>query len=369
MSNTAEPKIRLLILVPSLECGGTEKFAVQVCEYINTRRFEVTLAVLNNKRPFYVVKNPVVSLIDLKVKRVRTSLFAIRRTVKQQRPDIIFSLSNHLNLYLAIYRRMLPKGIKLIGRESSIPSILNKRSKYLFIYDWLMKKFYHRFDGMVCQSVDMQQDLIQHFGLPKIKTHVIYNMAEEVQNHHLIYPSQRENSAIPTFLTVARLSEEKGIDRLIKAVSLLPFSFQYHIIGEGDQRQALEGLIIQLGLTAKVLMPGNKENPFEGLTDADLFLMGSVVEGFPNVLLEAGVLGIPVVAFDAPGGIKEIIRNGENGLLVTSNDIASYSEAIERSLKYKYDRKNIMAVTKKRFPREAMITGMEQLFLSLLAKP
>ena len=365
MSINGENKTRLLILIPSLECGGTEKFVIQLCEYIDTCRFEVTFAVLNNAQPFFVVRNPAIKVIDLKVKRVRTSLFAIRRTVKEFKPDILFSLSNHLNLYLAIYRRLFPKEIRLIGRESSIPSFTIRRSRHPFIYRWLMKKFYHRFDGLICQSKYMQQDLIQHFGVAENKTFVSYNMVDEVQNDPVLPSFKAEPSRIITFITVARLSEEKGIERLIRSVSLLPFYYQYHIIGEGDQRAALERLVKQLGAEKRIFLHGKKYDPYEGLIHADLFLLGSSYEGFPNVLLEAGALGIPVVAFDAPGGIKEIIQNGENGFLVTATDFNSFAATIQMALAFKFDRKNIIAVTKKRFPMEATIKGLEQLFLSI----
>ena len=365
MNGTGIQKTKLLIVIPSLECGGTEKFAMQVCEHINTDLFEVTLAVLNNAHPFYTLTNPVIKLVDLKARRVRTSLFAIRRTIREERPAIIFSLSNHLNLYMAIYRRQFPPQIKLVARESSIPSFTNKRSGYPYFYNYLMKKFYHRFDAIVCQSAYMQQDLVQHFGVPAAKTHIICNMAGDAALKALSAAPENDRSRVRKFITVARLSGEKGIDRLIKSVALLPFSVQYHIIGEGPMRSALEKLIIELGLQEKVFLPGRKGRPFEGLEDADLFLLDSDYEGFPNVLLEAGVLGIPVVARDAPGGINEIIRNGENGFLVSETGTASFAAAIEKALQYKFSRENIIALTKERFPTEKAISALEELFLTI----
>ena len=240
-------KIKLLILIPSLECGGSEKYVSLLCNNINTDKFDITLAVLNNSDPFYNISNPAIETIDLGIKRVRGSLFAIRRTVLQKQPDIIFSISNHLNLYLAIYRWLFPKKIKFIARESSIVSSNNRRTNSPKIYGWLIKKFYHRIDHIICQSHYMQQDLIKNFNIAPGKTTVIYNAVEEINGNKPV-----NTSGIYKFITVARLSEEKGIDRLIRSVAQLTEPFQYHIIGEGNKRASLQELIGQLNLGDKV---------------------------------------------------------------------------------------------------------------------
>ena len=147
----------------------------------------------------------------------------------------------------------------------------------------------------------MQQDLTRNFNILANKTTVIHNAVEEARGHDLVVPGDETSSKIYKFITVARLSEEKGIDRLIKAVAGLSLPFHYHIIGEGDTRNFLQDLIDQLNLQDKVFLAGKKNSPYAGMEDADLMLMGSHYEGFPNVLLEAGILGIPVIAFDEIG--------------------------------------------------------------------
>ena len=353
-------KIKLLILIPSLECGGSEKYVSLLCNNINTDKFDITLAVLNNSDPFYNISNPAIETIDLGIKRVRGSLFAIRRTVLQKKPDIIFSISNHLNLYLAIYRWLFPKKIKFIARESSIVSSNNRRTNSPKIYGWLIKKFYHRIDHIICQSHYMQQDLIKNFNIAPGKTTVIYNAVEEINGNKPV-----NTSGIYKFITVARLSEEKGIDRLIRSVAQLTEPFQYHIIGEGNKRASLQELIGQLNLGDKVFLTGKKTNPYAGMENTDLMLMGSYYEGFPNVLLEAGALGIPVVAFDAPGGTREIITEGENGLLVSDGNENAFSAAIEKALQLKFDTDKIIATTKKRFSLNAAVAQVEELFFNL----
>jgi glycosyltransferase involved in cell wall biosynthesis len=354
-------KIKLLIFIPSLECGGSEKYVSILCNYIDTEKFAVTLAVINNAHPFYQINNASIKVINLKKSRVLYSFLKIRRISKKVKPDIIFTNANHLNLYFAIFKNFLAPKTAIIARESSIVSLNSKRAKWPFIYNALIKYFYKRLHCIICQSQYMQQDLIVNYGIRKAAAVIINNPVED--NEYAI----AENSIIEKnkFITVARLSDEKGIERLIRSVANLSISFRYHIIGDGYKKEQLQNLINNLQLQNKVFLKGQKNNPFEGMEDASLFLMGSYYEGLPNVLLEAGMLGIPVVAFDVPGGIREIITDGQNGLLVKDNDEKAFAVAIERALTINFNKLQIIANTKSKFSVHFIIKQTEVLFIKL----
>jgi glycosyltransferase involved in cell wall biosynthesis len=357
-------KIKLLILTPSLQCGGSEKLVSLVCNHINTQIFSVCLVVVNNDKPFYTITNPAIIIIDLKKSRVLFSLFAIKAAIKNFEPDIVFSTANHLNLYLAIFRNQFNTGIKFIAREASIVSINSQQAKMPALYNRLIKKYYNRFDHIICQSVYMQQDLVSHYNIAVDKTTVIHNATQDVLNR----PLQKEIQTaerVYKFITIARLSKEKGIERLIHAVGLLSLPFQYYIIGDGNKRNDLQKQIDELQLQDKVFLLGEKKDPFTGMEDADLFLFGSYYEGFPNVLLEAGAHGIPVIAFNVPGGIAEIITEEENGLLVDDNDLIGFAAAVKKGLEAKFDRNKIIETTKKRFSVNGIIEAIENLFIKL----
>ena len=360
MSN--ENKTRLLIVTPSLQCGGSEKFVSLLCNHINTQLFSICLVVVNNSNPFYQITNPAIEIIDLKKDRVLFSLSAIKSIVKNFRPDIIFSTANHLNLYLAIFRNQFNKKIKFIAREASIVSINIKQAKMPALYSWLIKKYYNRFDSIICQSAFMQQDLVNNYQIQVDKTVVIYNSTEEVTGNTM-QPIVQGAPKVYKLITVARLSEEKGLDRLIHAVGLLSIPFTYYIIGGGNKKHELQMLIDNLQLMDRVFLTGQKSNPFNGMEDADLFLMGSYYEGFPNVLLEAGAHGIPVVAFNVPGGIAEIITANENGLLIDENDPIAFAAAINKAITNGFNHNQIIETTKKRFSVNGMMHAVENIFL------
>lgn len=356
-----EGKIKLLVFIPTLECGGTEKYVSLLCNNISTDKFDVTLVVLNNAHPFYVINTTNINLVDLGVKRVSGSFWRIKKIIRQEAPDIILTTANHLNLLFAMFRHILAKKIPVIARESSIVSINTRRAKMPMLYNWLLKRFYHRFDAILCQSVYMQQDLIKNFNMLPDKTRVIHNPVQEVplniQLPAAAHPGKYK------FITVARLSAEKGIDRLILAVAGLSLPYQYYIIGEGNERAALQKQVEELQLQDKIFLSGEKIKPWLHMEDADLFLSGSYYEGFPNAVLEAGALGIPVIAFDAPGGTREIITDGESGLLVKDNDITAFTTGIEKALQVGFNRAGIIAATKKRFSIAANLQAVEELLL------
>jgi glycosyltransferase involved in cell wall biosynthesis len=231
------------------------------------------------------------------------------------------------------------------------------------LYNRLIKKYYNRFDHIICQSVYMQQDLVSHYNITIDKTTVIHNATQEVLNKPIPQQNQKAER-VYKFITIARLSEEKGIKRLIHAVGLLSVPFQYYIIGDGNKKHELQKLIDELQLQERIFLLGEKKDPFSGMEDADLFLFGSYYEGFPNVLLEAGAHGIPVIAFNVPGGIAEIITE-ENGLLVDDNDLIGFAAAVKKGLDANFNSSKIIETTKKRFSVNGIMEAIENLFIKV----
>ena len=106
-------------------------------------------------------------------------------------------------------------------------------------------------------------------------------------------------------LSVGRLTKQKGFDQLISHFATLARShanWDLIILGEGEERTALEAQIADADLTQRIKLPGRVNNVSEWYADADLFVMSSRFEGSPNVLLEAMAHGVPAVSFDCPTG-------------------------------------------------------------------
>jgi glycosyltransferase involved in cell wall biosynthesis len=288
-------------------------------------------------------------------------LLKILQQIKKVQPHIVYSTANHLNLLIAIFKFALPKTTKFIAWETSIVSVNHTFSAHPTFYNFLLKKFYKKIPLVVCQSNFMQHDLITNYKLTTKQTTVIY---PGVKNVNTII--EKPKNSKPHFLTVARLSPEKGIDKILKAISLIPFDFVYTIIGDGNERENLQKLVKEYKLESKVIFTGQRQNPFTTIEQVDLFLMASSHEGFPTTLLEATSYGIPIVAYNAPGGIAEIIEDGVNGFLIKENNEVTFALTIEKALAYKFENKKIQQQTQLKFSLQNSIQLLQNLFISAI---
>jgi glycosyltransferase involved in cell wall biosynthesis len=129
-------------------------------------------------------------------------------------------------------------------------------------------------------------------------------------------------------VAMGRLEPVKGFDLLLRAFAACRDrhpDWTLTILGDGKERQRLEALAKELGITAHVRLPGTVADPTPVLRRADLFVLSSRFEGFPNALLEAMALGVPVVATDCAGGI---VRHDVDGLLVPRDDPSALADAM-----------------------------------------
>jgi glycosyltransferase involved in cell wall biosynthesis len=138
----------------------------------------------------------------------------------------------------------------------------------------------------------------------------------------------------PLVVACGRLKPLKGFAHLIEALAEVRKSVPAHlwIVGEGDERASLERKIRRLGLQSCVRLLGFRQNPYMYMAAADVFVLSSLYEGFGNVIVEAMACGTPVVATDCPYGPREIIRDGEDGLLVEPSSAQSLARGILRVL-------------------------------------
>ncbi|HEX5732697.1 MAG TPA: glycosyltransferase family 4 protein [Blastocatellia bacterium] len=143
---------------------------------------------------------------------------------------------------------------------------------------------------------------------------------------------------------MGRLVEDKGFNLLLSAFSKVAHnhpSWSLQIWGEGPQRYALEQMARDLNLSHRVELPGFTRRPFEALSRADLFAMSSLVEGFPNALCEAMACGLPVVSFNCSSGIRQIIRDGLDGLIVRAADPTALALALDRLMADEEERRRL----------------------------
>jgi glycosyltransferase involved in cell wall biosynthesis len=239
----------------------------------------------------------------------------------------------------------------------------------------LVKVFYKRADSIVCVSRGVADDISMVIGkLPTIK--VIYNPVVDVEkikkliDEPLEYPIGNE---LPIVLAVGRLTKAKDYPTMLKAFSLVleEVSANLLIIGEGEERGKIEKTISDLDISKNVFLIGLQKNPFKYMAKADIFVLSSMLEGFPNVLVEAMACGTPVVSTDCQSGPNEIIQDGKNGFLVPVGDEKKLSEAIIKLLRNKEVRNEFSKKGRERaqyFSAAKSVEEFENLFKEIIQK-
>ncbi len=154
--------------------------------------------------------------------------------------------------------------------------------------------------------------------------------------HHLEYIPEVPSPLIEkSIISVGRLSQEKGMDDLIKVFALVCKKYpdwKLQIVGDGDCRSQIEELIKELGLEQKVILHGfkNRDEINKLLKDSSIYVMTSYTESFGLVLIEAQSFGLPCIAFDSARGACEILTTGQNGILIKNRSVPEMAEAIDR---------------------------------------
>ena len=267
-------------------------------------------------------------------------------------------------MIVAMIRPFFKKNIKFIARESSIVSINNRYDNNRVINDFLYKVFYNNFDVIIAQSDYMKDDLTKNYNIKEHKIKVINNPVDSEKIEKLsksdkkLFDKDRIN-----LLSVGSLNRVKGHDLLLKALALLDERYFLTLLGEGKEKENLLKSVRKLNIENRVDFAGFKSNPHVYMKEADLFVLSSRYEGFPNVLLEAGACGTFSVAFNCPGGTNEIIEEGINGFYARCEDIRDLAEKIKKAVDFKKDKNKIKELIKERYGLNGIIKKYEEVFL------
>ncbi len=315
---------KIALVIYSLGMGGAEK-VVSDLSFQFAREHDVTLILFDTSRMYYPYAG---ELLDINCPSAdgfvpRAMMFLKRANVLRQifrvrRFDTIISIMEHASFPAILANR------KTIAANHCNPERNFSR------FDWLFARWlYPRAHKVVAVSRDGMRIFAEKLGLQNLDC--LYNPVNLPRIRQLA--TEHPAIAMPGKYLVAagRLSPEKDFTNLINAyaMSKLRETHQLLIMGEGNGREVLEQQIRTLGLENRVRLPGFIANPYPYIAGAECLVLSSRHEGFPVILIEALGLGKPVIATDCETGPREIVRHGENGLLVPVGDTQALAEALD----------------------------------------
>jgi len=324
---------KLMIVIHNLRGGGAERVLVNLLKGLDRNDFSIRLIVYERIFDYPLPENVEVTSLDIEASRnlfklIKGFVLKIIRLAllfRKGSPDVIFSLLSSTNVTVIIAKLLSGAKSRVIVSEHTYPSVNLSNEMYGGITRLFMKRCYPKADKIIAVSASIKQDLVLNFDFPETKIEVIYNpvdigeitrLSEEAVEHPWF------QGKIPVIVSVGRLTRQKGYPNLLKAFSLVRKELPclLSIIGEGEDRRTLLNLAENLGIERDVEFLGFQNNPFKYMGRSSLFVLSSLYEGFPNVILEAMALGLPVISADCPSGPGEIIENQKNGILVPVQD-------------------------------------------------
>jgi len=329
------PSDRIALFLPSLRGGGVERVGLILATTLAAKGHRVDLVLATATGPYLDQVPDTVRLVDLGARRVLTSLPRLVAYLRRERPRAMISAMGHTNIVALWGKRLARVASRMIVTEHSIsPRPEGSSGSEHGLFPVLMRRFYPGADAVVAVSHGLADDIAERVGLPRSRIQVIYNpvvtaelaaRAREPVDHPWFAPGEP-----PVVLSVGRLTVPKDYPTLIRAFARIAprCAARLVILGEGEARAELEALVRRLGLEERVALPGFVANPYAYMARAKVFVLSSIWEGLPTVLIEALACGCRVVSTDCRNGPREILEDGKWGRLVPPGAVDDLATAI-----------------------------------------
>lgn len=340
--NQVKKKRRILFLFAHLHKGGMQR-AVSNISLALPDDFEQYVGFFGTESPpfeyyailhnFNVPGSLETGLLS-KIVNLFLRLYKLRKFVREQHIDVIVSFGEAANLLNVL---SFNSAYRVLSIRSSIGGY-GDVNLYNRIYRGLIRWVYPFSDAIVAVSEDLKKQIekITTGAIPVYQVPNLYHLNEIRSLSVVPLPAEMNYlTKSPFLLNVASLVNQKGQDLLIRAFAKISSSFpdlKLVLIGRGPEKDKYVAESERLGVGGRVVMIDFDSNPYRYMKMATVFVLPSLTEGFPNVLVEAMACGCPVVAFDCPTGPREILGASEYGELVEKMSVAKLAERINTLL-------------------------------------
>lgn len=408
-----QEKTKVVFLINSLAGGGAERMMTLLLEGMDRSRYDISLCLtcydtieydLDASIPLHVpdlaaIKlNPalsaVIALLSLarcvlppvgsasignRFREIRENLsqiyrgyLATRAYVDVVKPQVLVSFLFRSTIIALLLKRRSKGNLKVVASDHCTLTRELKRG-FPLTSVLLPRLLFTDLDKYVAVSGGVRRDLMETYRLPVERISVIYNGSDvkrirELADEPLAAETVRQMQQNDGFalINVGRLAPPKSHQVLLRAFQKVREQRRgrLYLVGQGELHEELKALVAELGLVEDVRFLGWQKNPFNIMKRCDLFVLSSSAEAFPNVLVEAMALGLPIVSTDCPTGPREALADGTYGDLVPMQDVDALAAAILRMLDDKTRRSEFAKLSRERaesFNVSSMVAGYEEL--------
>ena len=333
-------KKNLILFMPSIEIGGVEKNFIIISNFLASKFNKLTVITtsINKKNKFskkikFISQSKInLSNYSRRFKFLVGLLMLAAEIIKNKNSVVLCFQANIYCIYLCKLLRT-----KVVVRSNSSPEGWSKN----FLKKLIYKNAFSIADKIIVNSLEFKKQIKKKFG---VKSSCIYN---PLNKNEIINLSKKKvnisffKKNCLNFINVARLEDQKDHMTLLNAFSNLKniINFRLLIIGDGKNKKKIEKFILENKLINEVKILKNINNPFPYIKKSNIFILTSLYEGLPNVLLEAITLKKYVISSDCPTGPKEILNYGKGGTLFKAGDSNDLYKKIKN---FSSNKKNIL---------------------------
>ena len=312
--------------------GGAERVILTLAGALDRTRFDPVLVVLTRDGPLVAPANTPV--FEIGVRRMRWARWALARRLRALDPDIVLPTIGHMNIGVLSLRRWLRKRVRVVIRESNVPSASLLTTKRPGLLRFLYRRYYPRADHVIAPSDVVAAELQRDFRIDPARLTVLpqpvdATVLRDRAARDRVGPIRHPGPG-PRFVAAGRLTPQKGFDRLLPLLRDAPDGAHLTVLGEGGLLGALRAQALALDIQGKVAFVGFQNNPWAYYAGADAFLLPSRWEGMPNAVLESLAVGTPVIATPESGGVGEIATACAAGALTLAPLPVAFAAAMNQ---------------------------------------
>ncbi len=372
-------KKNVVFFIGSLQAGGTEaKLARNFLPLLKKRgKVNPKLLLLQERGEFLDVLPEDIERVSLN-ENANTNLIRIiprvKKALSELKSDVVISCMWYPAIISYLLRKLRLYDFRHIVHDTTTMTEYIKyefnteKHKWLKIY--LIKRAYSDAELVTVVSEGEKEDLIKNFNINDKLIQAIYNPIDLEKIRQMAEEDVDITYDKPTIVSGGRLIYSKGFDILLKAFRKVKnhIDCRLLILGKGEERENLISLSESLNLGKDVAFLGFHPNPFKYMKRATLFCTATRYEGLGNTIIEAMVLGLPVIATDCRSGPGETLDGGKYGILVPTEDPDAVADALINILKDKDFRETLSKLSLKRaqdFSLEALMKQWEDVILEI----